>query len=122
MAGSQRKLMFPYKSQKRMSWNAYLDRRRRIQVNHLSTSLLTLLLLPTFVRTAEKYGGYPNITIVASDVHYWAKPLPKEKILSTLSDPKFCTFSVMSDRYNVSKRKHPYRHATISECISDPPC
>jgi retinol dehydrogenase-12 len=59
-----------------------------VQVNHLSTALLTVLLLPMIIRTGDLYGKYPNITIVGSDVTYWAKPLPKANILKTLSDPK----------------------------------
>jgi hypothetical protein len=68
----------------------------RIQVNHLSTLLLTILLLPISVHTAEKYGTHPNITIVASDVHYWANKLPKKPVLATLSDEAFCTFRCIS--------------------------
>jgi hypothetical protein len=44
------------------------------------------------VGTANKYGSHPSITIVASEAHYWAKPLPTEKILDTLSDPTLWNF------------------------------
>jgi hypothetical protein len=42
----------------------------RVQVNHLSTALLTVLLLPTLVGTADKHTSYPSISIVASEAHY----------------------------------------------------
>jgi NAD(P)-dependent dehydrogenase (short-subunit alcohol dehydrogenase family) len=44
-----------------------------IQVNNLSTSLTTLLLVPKMDKTAKTYGGNPRIVVVSSDLHYWSK-------------------------------------------------
>ncbi|PPQ97860.1 hypothetical protein CVT26_013029 [Gymnopilus dilepis] len=44
-----------------------------VQVNNLSTSLLSLLLLPRMLDTAEKYNAVPRLVIVSSLVHYFAK-------------------------------------------------
>jgi len=43
-----------------------------IQVNNLSTALLSLLLLPRMVDTGKKFGSTSRLVVVASDVHYWA--------------------------------------------------
>jgi retinol dehydrogenase-12 len=63
-----------------------------IQVNHLSTSLLTLRLLPLMKRTASEHGTHPTVTIVSSEVHHEVK-LPKAvtdqpNVMKALSDPK----------------------------------
>jgi retinol dehydrogenase-12 len=76
----------------------------RIQVNHLSTSLLTLLLLPTIARTAEKYNTNPHVTVVSSDMHLMIKKFPstiteKPSILEALSDPAYCNSSSVSYRH-----------------------
>jgi hypothetical protein len=74
-----------------------VDRASRIQVNHLSAMLLTVLLLPCLLRAASS-GTSPNprVVIVSSDVHYWAKlskeEVESEKILQKLSDKDHCTF------------------------------
>ena len=43
-----------------------------LQVNHLGTALLSLLLLPRLVNTGEKFGSTSRLVIVSSGVHYWA--------------------------------------------------
>jgi retinol dehydrogenase 12 len=67
----------------------------RIQINHLSTALVSLLLLPLLVQTAEKYGTNPRLTVTASDVHLNCtfKPdvLQSPRILEKLSDREYCT-------------------------------
>ncbi|KAI0300567.1 hypothetical protein B0F90DRAFT_1629757 [Multifurca ochricompacta] len=79
-----------------------------IQVNHLSATLLTVLLLPCLLKAASS-GTSPNprVVIVSSDVHYWAKLSKEEfesdKVLSKLSDKEYCTSQIMADRYNLSK-------------------
>jgi retinol dehydrogenase-12 len=57
-----------------------LTLRHRIQVNHLSTCLLILLLLPTLERTAEIYNSDPHVTVVSSDLHLMVKRLPRKII------------------------------------------
>ncbi|KAI0267298.1 short-chain dehydrogenase [Gloeopeniophorella convolvens] len=79
-----------------------------LQVNHLSTMLLTILLLPCLLRAASS-GSSPNprVVIVASEAHFWAsvsrEELESEKILDKLNDEARCTASVMAGRYGLSK-------------------
>jgi|SRR5712671_560382 len=69
----------------------------RIQVNHLSAVLLTVLLLPCLLRAAST-GTSPNprIVIVSSAVHHWVRlskeEVENDKILQKLSDKDYCTF------------------------------
>ncbi|KAJ7780255.1 hypothetical protein DFH07DRAFT_1026479 [Mycena maculata] len=42
-----------------------------IQVNHLSTSLLALLLLPSMIKTAQEHSTLPRLVVVSSGAHYW---------------------------------------------------
>lgn len=42
-----------------------------IQVNHLATALLSLLLLPPLRASAAKYGNPSRMTITSSEVHMW---------------------------------------------------
>ncbi len=73
-----------------------------IQVNHLATSLLSLLLLPTLQASAARFGGPSRMTITSSEVHMWTsfKEQKAPNILENLDDPG--TFT-NPDRYNVSK-------------------
>jgi retinol dehydrogenase-12 len=48
----------------------------RIQVNHLSTALVSLLLLPIMTKTAKTYGTASRLAIVSSEMHYMAKITP----------------------------------------------
>ena len=73
-----------------------------IQVNHLATALLSLLLLPPLRATARKYGKPSRMTITASEVHMWTpfKERTAPNIIEKLDDRS--TFG-NPDRYNVSK-------------------
>jgi NAD(P)-dependent dehydrogenase (short-subunit alcohol dehydrogenase family) len=51
----------------------------RLQVNHLATSLLSLLLIPQLVSTGRKSSTPSRMVIVSSDVHYWANPTEEVK-------------------------------------------
>ncbi|KAK7031655.1 WW domain-containing oxidoreductase [Favolaschia claudopus] len=78
------------------------------QVNNLATSLLALLLLPTMIKTAEKYSTIPRLVVVASGVHYWVtlnKTLCEDPdILKTIGGEVFCSVPKnMEDRYLVTK-------------------
>lgn len=93
----------------------------RVQVNHLGTALLTLLLLPSLARTnslplpssttsknsseLDTTNNSPRITIVSSEVHFDIKSLPDRKnpsgsILAYLNDKKKAK---MMERYHVTK-------------------
>lgn len=74
-----------------------------LQVNHLSTALLSLLLLPILLKTAEEYGHPTRLIVTSSEVHMWTlfKEQKAEKILDRLNDKQF--FGDTMDRYSVSK-------------------
>lgn len=75
-----------------------------MQVNHLGTSLLSLLLLPNLISTAIKAGSPSRLTIVSSEVHFWT-PFNEKNAPSILArlDEKDSFNKSGIDRYNVSK-------------------
>ncbi|KAG9310809.1 hypothetical protein JVU11DRAFT_8662 [Chiua virens] len=78
-----------------------------LQVNHLGTALLSLLLLPRLVETGRKVGSTSRLVIVASEVHYWAD-IPKDVVessnpLATLTSSKYRDPLSMRRRYNETK-------------------
>lgn len=79
----------------------------RLQVNCLSTGLLSILLLPIFSRTFASSGhvNKPHLVVVSSEVHFWAKFAVQDQpnILEALNDQ---TQHVPADRYQISKREH----------------
>ncbi|KAJ3556541.1 hypothetical protein NM688_g1969 [Phlebia brevispora] len=78
-----------------------------LQINHLSTALLSILLLPNLARTARANGTLSRLVIVSSESHFWLKfdvaLLDATSLLCTLSDEKYCTPQVMDSRYAVTK-------------------
>jgi NAD(P)-dependent dehydrogenase (short-subunit alcohol dehydrogenase family) len=76
-----------------------------VTVNVVSTFLLALSLLPQLKKTANKFNTRPNLTIVASEVHFWAKfsekDAPEGRIFAELSTKK--EGIDMANRYQVSK-------------------
>lgn len=66
-----------------------------LQVNHLSTSLLALLLLPAMIKTAQQHSTSPRLVVVSSDMHYWVKMdknlSENPDILKTLGSAEYCT-------------------------------
>jgi retinol dehydrogenase 12 len=66
-----------------------------IQVNHLGTTLISLLLLPRLEQTAQKYGTKPRLTVVTSDRHFQitfkADVLQSRGIVEKLSSREYCT-------------------------------
>ncbi|KAJ3556542.1 hypothetical protein NM688_g1967 [Phlebia brevispora] len=78
-----------------------------LQVNHLSTALLSILLLPNIARTARANGTLSRLVIVASETHFWSKfddeLLDAPSLLRTLSDKEYCTPQVMERRYPDTK-------------------
>lgn len=89
---------------KKQEWeqNRLTGHETTIQVNHYSTALLSLLLLPPLKSTAVRYGKPSRITITSSEVHMWTafKERTAPNILSELDDKKNWG---NPDRYNVSK-------------------
>lgn len=66
-----------------------------LQVNHLGTSLLSLLLLPTLLKTANEAGTVSRLVVVSSDMHYFADFTKEEQasphILNKLNSKQYCT-------------------------------
>ena len=73
-----------------------------IQVNHLATALLSLLLLPPLRASAAKNGRPSRMTITSSEVHMWASFNERSapNIIERLDDK---TSFGNPDRYYVSK-------------------
>lgn len=67
----------------------------RLQVNHLSTALLSLLLLPRMEKTGRQFNSRPRVVIVSSEMHFFAKikqdVITRPKILDRLSEKEYCT-------------------------------
>ena len=67
----------------------------RLQVNDLSTALLSLRLIPSLVETAKKFGTKPRVAIVTSEMHYWAtmddKVYSSPSVWQTLNSDEYCT-------------------------------
>ncbi|KAE8151806.1 dehydrogenase [Aspergillus avenaceus] len=75
-----------------------------VQVNHLGTSLLSLLLLPILQNTSKIHRSTPaRLTIVTSEVHFWTKFPEKDapNTLTRMDEPD--SFGDGMDRYNTSK-------------------
>ncbi|MCJ1377222.1 hypothetical protein MMC17_000314 [Xylographa soralifera] len=74
-----------------------------VQVNHLATALLSLLLLSPLRATAAKYNKPSRMTITSSEVHMWTpfKEQSAPNILQRLDEKS--AFPKPPDRYNVSK-------------------
>jgi len=89
---------------KKQEWelNKVTGHETTIQVNHFSTALLSLLLLPPLKATAIKYVKPSDMTITSSEVHMWTsfKERTAPKILDELDNE--VTWG-NPDRYNVSK-------------------
>ncbi|RUP09313.1 hypothetical protein BC936DRAFT_140068 [Jimgerdemannia flammicorona] len=75
---------------------------RSLQVNHLSTMFLTLLLLPVIRRTAASLTWAPRIILLTSEVHYWAD-LPERMAPNILTALNNSTAWDSANRYRVTK-------------------
>ena len=84
------------------SQNELTGHETTIQVNHLATALLSLLLLHPLRASAANHGKPSRITITSSEVHMWTpfKERSAPNIIEKLDEKS--TFS-HPDRYNVSK-------------------
>jgi hypothetical protein len=82
----------------------------RLQVNHLSTSLLCLRLLPHLLRTAAQHPGTtPRLTVVTSEGHYWVDvddllPNTDASMIKRLNDPSYVVGSALRSQYQRTKR------------------
>ncbi|KAK8028409.1 NAD(P)-binding protein [Apiospora marii] len=75
-----------------------------VQVNHLGTAYLSLLLLPSLYATAKQTGRPARLTIVASEVHFWTPFTERNapSILQRLDEESSFKQGDM-ERYNTSK-------------------
>ncbi|RUS34626.1 hypothetical protein BC938DRAFT_479455, partial [Jimgerdemannia flammicorona] len=73
-----------------------------LQVNHLSTMLLTLLLLPAIRRTAASPTWAPRIILLASEMHFWMA-LPERTAPNLLTALNDCTAFDTGKLYGVTK-------------------
>ncbi|KAJ1553430.1 hypothetical protein HK096_007869, partial [Nowakowskiella sp. JEL0078] len=74
-----------------------------ITVNVVSTFLLGLLVLPKLRESAQRFHIRPRLSIVVSDMHFFAKFIERQSsgsLFNALNDPKV---SDMDDRYSVTK-------------------
>ncbi|KAF7345417.1 WW domain-containing oxidoreductase [Mycena venus] len=79
-----------------------------LQVNHLSTSLLALLLLPAMIRTAQRHSTTPRLVVVSSGAHHWVevdkKLYENPDVLKTLGGAEYCSNPKnMQGRYPLTK-------------------
>ena len=86
-------------------WEIFEKDESTITVNVVSTFLLALLLLPKMKQTASQFNIRPTLTIVASEVHFWAEfpeaNAAQGQIFNELSK-KYESFDG-GNRYQVSK-------------------
>ncbi|KAI0344677.1 NAD(P)-binding protein [Trametopsis cervina] len=73
-----------------------------LQVNHLSTALLSFLLVPNLLKAAETHSSTSRLVVVASEVHYWRRfdeQIVQNGVLAQLNTEEYCTSEVMATRY-----------------------
>jgi len=78
-----------------------------LQVNYLAPALLSLLLLPHLLKSAQDASATPRLIFVSSDVHYWTEISSEAQecpnLLEKIGSQEYCTPSVMSYRYSTTK-------------------
>ncbi|CAG8961496.1 hypothetical protein HYFRA_00013846 [Hymenoscyphus fraxineus] len=74
-----------------------------VQINHIGTSLLSLLLLPTLLRLSRSTGNPLRLTIVSSEGHFWIpfKEKTAANILKRMDEPE--RFGTAMQRYYTTK-------------------
>jgi NAD(P)-dependent dehydrogenase (short-subunit alcohol dehydrogenase family) len=74
-----------------------------VQINHLGTSLLSLLLLPILQKSARITRRPSRLTIVSSEGHFWIpfKERTAPRILARMDEPQ--TFGTAMQRYYTTK-------------------
>lgn len=86
-------LSLPFES---LLYSLVLWNQLRLQTNHLSSALLSLLLLPKMLATARNHpkATKPCISIVSSETHYFGKftepALQSGNLLETLGSEEYC--------------------------------
>ncbi|KIP04214.1 hypothetical protein PHLGIDRAFT_120903 [Phlebiopsis gigantea 11061_1 CR5-6] len=79
----------------------------QLQVNHLSTALVSILLAPNMARAAGEHNSHSRLVVVCSGLHGAAQPekvTPAPNILHALNDEQYCSKAeTMDGRYNDTK-------------------
>lgn len=87
-----------------------------LQVNHLSTSLLTFLLVPNLAKAASLHGSSSRVVIVSSGAAFastFDEEFMKGDFLAKLNDKELCVPHMMAHRYPDTKCEY-----SLSICIS----
>ncbi|KAH7906760.1 hypothetical protein BJ138DRAFT_1174848 [Hygrophoropsis aurantiaca] len=91
-----------------------------VQVNHLSTALLSILLLPNLCEQGNQLAS--RLVIVSSDVHYWAEFQPEilnsKEPLRILSSKEYSTPKNMKNRYFETKLLNVFFVRALSAHLS----
>ncbi|EKM54523.1 uncharacterized protein PHACADRAFT_185441 [Phanerochaete carnosa HHB-10118-sp] len=78
-----------------------------LQVNHLSTALICLLLLPNMHKAAQVHNSHPRLVTTTSGLHmrvrFGEDLLSTPSLLHTLNSPELCTSERFQVRYHDSK-------------------
>lgn len=88
-----------------------------LQVNHLSASLLSLLLVPNLVKASSLHGSSSRVVIVSSGTAFsrsFDEEFTKGDFLRKLGIKEYCTPEMMSHRYPDTKRQFPTCIHTVS--------
>lgn len=79
-----------------------------LQVNHLSTALACLLLLPNMVRAAQEHKSHARLVITTSGLHMAARfgedLASAPSILHALNSAEVCASERFQTRYHDTKR------------------
>jgi retinol dehydrogenase-12 len=80
-----------------------LGHETNVQINHLGTSAVSLVVLPTLEKTAEKLSSPVRLTIVSSEGHFWIpfKERTADNILKRMNVQE--TFGTQMQRYYTTK-------------------
>ncbi|TFK54202.1 NAD(P)-binding protein [Heliocybe sulcata] len=77
-----------------------------LHINHLSTALCSLLLLPRLLKTASDFSVQTRLVVVSSEVHYWTAikedVRSSPSILKKLNEREYYETAI-HDRYQLSK-------------------
>ena len=93
----------------------------RLQINHVSTALVSILLVPNMARAAREHNSHSRLVIVCSGLHASARPekvTPAPNMLHALNDAQYCSKpETMGGRYNDTKCASPtHVLASMSKC------
>jgi len=89
-----------------------------LQVNHLSNTLMILLLIPILRKTAKAHNSEPRVVVISSEVHFIPKFAERKEsnILDSLNDQ---SRTDMTERYPVSKLLNIYMTRRIAALYPD---